>query len=94
MDHADPGSTERYARTLHLMRDMKAQGATILALANEGDTDVPALSTRMLTVPAATEWLLPIVEVIPLQFFSYFMSIQNGIDVDRPRNLVKAVVEE
>ncbi len=94
VDHADSGSVERYARTLHLMRDMKTQGATILALANEGDAEVPTLATHTLTIPATTEWLLPIVEVIPLQLFSYFMSIQNGIDVDRPRNLVKAVIEE
>lgn len=94
VDHADPGSTERYARTLHLMRDMKAQGATILALANQGDAEVSTLAAHTLTVPATTEWLLPIVEVVPLQLFSYFMSIQNGIDVDRPRNLVKAVVNE
>ncbi len=94
VDHADPGSVERYARTLNLMRDMQAQGATILALANEGDAAVPSIVTHTLTVPATTEWLLPIVEVIPLQLFAYFMSIGNGIDVDRPRNLVKAVVNE
>jgi glucosamine--fructose-6-phosphate aminotransferase (isomerizing) len=45
-------------------------------------------------VKPTTEWLLPLCEVVPLQMFSYFMSINNGIDVDRPRNLVKAVVEE
>ncbi len=93
-DPNDPGSLERYDRTLLLMRDMKAQGATILALANEGDPEVPALATHTLTVPVTTEWLLPMIEVIPLQLFSYFMSIQRGIDVDRPRNLVKAVIEE
>ncbi len=48
----------------------------------------------MLSVRPASELLLPICEVIPLQFLSYFMAINNGIDVDRPRNLVKAVVEE
>jgi glucosamine--fructose-6-phosphate aminotransferase (isomerizing) len=40
------------------------------------------------------EALLPICEVIPLQMLSYFMAMQNGIDVDRPRNLTKAVLVE
>jgi len=40
------------------------------------------------------EALLPIAEVIPLQLFAYFMAIHNGIDVDHPRNLTKAVLSE
>jgi glucosamine--fructose-6-phosphate aminotransferase (isomerizing) len=38
--------------------------------------------------------MLPICEVIPLQMFAYFMAVKNGVDVDRPRNLVKSVVRE
>ncbi len=94
VDHNEPDSVERYQRNLQLMADMKAQGANILAVANEGDGEVEALATHVIAVKPTSEWLLPICEVIPFQFFSYFMSINNGIDVDRPRNLVKAVVEE
>lgn len=39
-------------------------------------------------------YLLPIAEVVPLQLFAYFMAIERGVDVDRPRNLSKAVVEK
>jgi glucosamine--fructose-6-phosphate aminotransferase (isomerizing) len=63
-------------------------------VANDGDKEVAALANNVLSVRPASELLLPICEVIPLQFLSYFMAINNGIDVDRPRNLVKAVVEE
>jgi glutamine---fructose-6-phosphate transaminase (isomerizing) len=45
-------------------------------------------------VPAATELLLPIIEVVPLQLFAYHFAVQSGADVDAPRNLVKAVVKE
>jgi glucosamine--fructose-6-phosphate aminotransferase (isomerizing) len=45
-------------------------------------------------VDEASEALLPLFEVIPLQLFSYFMAINNGIDVDNPRNLTKAVLAE
>jgi glucosamine--fructose-6-phosphate aminotransferase (isomerizing) len=44
-------------------------------------------------VEPAGEYLLPIEEVIPLQLFSYFMALEHGVDVDRPRNLSKAVIE-
>jgi len=45
-------------------------------------------------VPEASEYLLPILEVVPLQLFAYFMALEHGVDVDRPRNLKKAVVDE
>jgi glucosamine--fructose-6-phosphate aminotransferase (isomerizing) len=45
-------------------------------------------------VQPASEYLLPIPEVIPLQLFAYFMALEHGVDVDRPRNLSKAVVEK
>jgi glutamine---fructose-6-phosphate transaminase (isomerizing) len=73
---------------------MKAQGANIVAIANEGDTIVAALANVTITVPELPESLLPIAEVVPLQMLSYFMAINNDIDVDHPRNLTKAVVQE
>jgi glucosamine--fructose-6-phosphate aminotransferase (isomerizing) len=94
VDYADGDSVERYERTLSLMSDMREQGAKILAVANTGDERVGSLAAHTIWVKPTTEWLLPLCEVVPLQMFSYFMSINNGIDVDRPRNLVKAVVEE
>ena len=94
VDHGDPDSVERYRRTLGLMSDMRRQGANILALANAEDAEVAALASHTISVEPTTEWLLPLCEVIPLQLFSYVMSVMRGIDVDRPRNLVKAVVEE
>jgi glucosamine--fructose-6-phosphate aminotransferase (isomerizing) len=93
-DPQDPESVERYEKVLHLMRDMRAQGATILAIANTGDNEIAALANDTIFVDAAREALLPIYETIPLQFLSYFAAIQNGIDVDHPRNLTKAVLAE
>ena len=52
------------------------------------------MAANVVFVPQVTEALLPILEVIPLQLFAYFMSLQKGLDVDRPRNLVKAVTVE
>jgi glucosamine--fructose-6-phosphate aminotransferase (isomerizing) len=73
---------------------MKEQGAKVIAIANAGDREVAELVTDCVEVQPATEYLLPIAEVIPLQLFAYFMALERGVDVDRPRNLSKAVVEE
>jgi glutamine---fructose-6-phosphate transaminase (isomerizing) len=85
---------QRYERILNLLRDLRKQGARVLCIANDGDRDVEALADQVIFVPDAEETCLPLLEVVPLQLFSYFMAIQAGIDVDKPRNLVKAVVTE
>lgn len=94
VDHALPDSVLRYEKTLGLLGDMRRQGAHVIALANRGDRDVAALASDCLFVAPASEYLLPIAEVIPLQLFSYFMALEQGVDVDRPRNLSKAVIED
>ena len=94
VDHANPESVERYGKVLQLMADMRAQGARILAIANAGDREVAKLATDIIGVEATNEALLTISEVIPLQLFAYFMAIGNGIGVDNPRNLSKAVLAE
>jgi glucosamine--fructose-6-phosphate aminotransferase (isomerizing) len=92
VDRADADSVLRYEKVLQLMRDMREQGAKILAIANTGDDAIAGLATHVIFVEEASEALLPLFEVIPLQLFSYFMAIKNGIDVDNPRNLTKAVL--
>jgi glucosamine--fructose-6-phosphate aminotransferase (isomerizing) len=94
VDRSDEGSVLRYTKVVQLMRDMREQGAAILALANTGDPAVGELANQVLEVDEAPEALLPIGEVIPLQMLAYFMAVQNGIDVDSPRNLTKAVLAE
>ena len=92
-DPSSADSRERYARTLHLLGEMKAQGARIVCIANTGDRDVPALATDCIFVEPASEHLLPIEEVIPLQLLSYAMAVEHGVNVDHPRHLSKAVIE-
>jgi glucosamine--fructose-6-phosphate aminotransferase (isomerizing) len=93
VDRSLDASQLRYEKTLQLLRDMKTQGAKVIALANAGDQEVADLVTDTVSIEPAPEHLLPISEVIPLQFFSYFMALEHGVNVDRPRNLSKAVVE-
>ena len=94
VDHANPNSVRRYDKVLALMRDMRQQGASIIAIANTADDAVPRIATHTVPVDETVEGLLTICEVIPLQLFAYFMAVHNGIDVDNPRNLSKAVLAE
>ena len=93
VDRSSEDSMLRYEKTMQLLREMQAQGAKVIALANEGDTEVAGLVSDCVFVKPAPEHLLPISEVVPLQLFAYFMALERGVDVDRPRNLSKAVIE-
>jgi glucosamine--fructose-6-phosphate aminotransferase (isomerizing) len=90
-DPALDESVTRYERTVNLLEILGRQGARVLAVANAGDTRVADLAEQTIEVPPAPEHLLPLLEVIPLQLFAYYVAIQNGVDVDRPRNLTKSV---
>jgi len=94
VDRADAESLLRYEKTIGLLEDLRAQGAKTIVLGNRGDEQLRGLASELVELEAADEYLLPIYEVVPLQMFAYFMAVRNGVDVDRPRNLVKAVVRE
>src|SRR5579875_1375427 len=64
-DQGHPDSVVRYQKTLQLMRDMQEQGATIFSVIVEGDREAANLSTYSVAVPAADEFLLPLLEVVP-----------------------------
>jgi glucosamine--fructose-6-phosphate aminotransferase (isomerizing) len=93
VDRSVDDSVLRYEKTLQLLGDMKRQGARVIAIANAGDREVQSLVTDCVFVEPVSEHLLPIPEVIPLQLFAYSTALEHGVDVDRPRNLSKAVIE-
>jgi glutamine---fructose-6-phosphate transaminase (isomerizing) len=94
VDRRLAASIRRYEKTLQLLADMKEQGARVIAIANEDDGEVRTLASDFVGVRPASEYLLPLLEVVPLQLFAYRMALEHGVDVDRPRNLRKAVVEK
>jgi glutamine---fructose-6-phosphate transaminase (isomerizing) len=93
-DRNDPGSLLRYEKNVSNMEGFKKQGATVIALASEGDAAIRQLADHTIFIPAAPELLSPILEIVPLQLFAYYVAAKRGLDVDRPRNLVKAVTLE
>jgi glucosamine--fructose-6-phosphate aminotransferase (isomerizing) len=93
-DADDPGSVLRYERNVSNMEGFKKQGGTVIAIATEGDTEIPELANHTFFVPKAPELLSPILEIVPLQLFAYYIAAKRGLDVDKPRNLVKSVTME
>ena len=93
-DRDDAGSIMRYEKNLANIRGVKQQSARVIAIANEGDREIGALADHTIFIPEAPELLSPILEIIPLQLFAYYMTVRKGLDVDRPRNLVKSVTLE
>ncbi len=93
-DRNDPGSVMRYEKTVSNIKGFKEQSATVIAIASAGDERVAELADQTIFVPQASELLSPILEIVPLQLFAYHVAVRRGLDVDRPRNLVKSVKVE
>ena len=93
-DRNDPGSVLRYEKNIANIRGFKQQSARVIAIGTEGDHDLESLADHTIFIPDAPELLSPILEIIPLQLFAYHMAVRKGLDVDRPRNLVKSVTLE
>jgi len=72
--------------------EMKARGATIIAVCEESDEEIKRLADDYIEVPnEIPEVLSPIPYVVPLQLFAYHMALERGCDPDKPRNLAKSV---
>jgi len=72
--------------------EMKARGASIIAIVEEGDEEIKALSDDYVEVPKGIpEVLSPIPFAIPLQLLAYYMALEKGLNPDTPRNLAKSV---
>jgi glucosamine--fructose-6-phosphate aminotransferase (isomerizing) len=93
----DPTSEESrmlYEKTLSNIQEVKAREGIVVAIATEGDQAVRKLADHVIELPQASELLLPILEVVPLQLLAYHIAVRRGCDVDQPRNLAKSVTVE
>ncbi|AFL87546.1 glucosamine--fructose-6-phosphate aminotransferase, isomerizing [Terriglobus roseus DSM 18391] len=93
-DGDDPDSVLKYEKTLSNIQEVTARGGRVIAIVVEGDTAVSSLVEHTITIPRASEALLPILETVPLQLLAYFIAVEKGCDVDQPRNLAKSVTVE
>lgn len=76
------------------IKEVVARGAVVIALANEGDTNIEAVADHVIELPEWEELTMPSLAIIPLQLFAYYVASLKGCDIDKPRNLAKSVTVE
>ncbi|GKX28344.1 glutamine--fructose-6-phosphate aminotransferase [isomerizing] [Vallitalea longa] len=85
---------ELYEKTVSNIKEVKARGANVLAIALEGNEEISKTADDVIYIPR-THWMFTsILENIPQQIFAYYISVGLGHDVDKPRNLAKSVTVE
>jgi glutamine---fructose-6-phosphate transaminase (isomerizing) len=83
-----------HPKVISNIQEIKARGATVIAVAEQGDKEASKYAENVWFVPA-TNWLMaPVLTVIPLQAFAMELANAKGLDVDQPRNLAKSVTVE
>ena len=83
-----------YEKTASNIQQVKARGATVLAVAQESKRQVYGEADHVLQVPDCHPLLFPVTEIIPLQLLAYYVALENGCDIDKPKNLAKSVTVE
>ncbi|MBW7453730.1 glutamine--fructose-6-phosphate transaminase (isomerizing) [Paenibacillus sepulcri] len=84
-----------YEKTLSNIKEVKARGAHVLGLVNEGtEVEVGKSIDELFAIPRTLPLLSPALSVVPLQLLAYYASLARGNDVDKPRNLAKSVTVE
>ena len=93
-DEAYPDSRTRYEKVLNNVKEVKSRDGILVSLGLEDDTELQENSDQYIVIPKTNEFLLPILEAIPLQLLAYHIADRRGCDVDQPRNLAKSVTVE
>lgn len=83
-----------YAKTISNMVEVKARGAFVLAVTNEGNREIEKVSDYTIYIPETNPFFTNSLAIIPLQLFGYYVAVGRGCDVDKPRNLAKSVTVE
>ena len=83
-----------HPKVISNIQEIRARGAKVIAIAEEGDKQVADYAEHVIFVPQSESMFAPILTVIPLQVFALELSTAKGLDVDQPRNLAKSVTVE
>ena len=74
--------------------EIKARRAHVVSIAKEGRTDIKEISREVIYIPDCCDEVTPLLTVVPLQLFAYYVAREKGEDIDKPRNLAKSVTVE
>jgi len=81
-------------KSMSNIKEVKARGAVVIAICKENLQESCQECDEQILLPRVNPLLAPIISVVPLQVFSYYMALYRGADVDKPRNLAKSVTVE
>lgn len=83
-----------YEKMISNIQEIKARGAHVLSIAKEGNRAIEAQSNEVIYIPPCRDELTPLLSVVPLQLFSYYVAKERGCNIDKPKNLAKSVTVE
>lgn len=83
-----------FEKMLSNMQEVKARGANVISITEEGNSEVEKSSDSVIYIPKVDNILAGILSVIPLQLLAYYVAKERGCDIDKPRNLAKSVTVE
>lgn len=92
-----PSPSESYElqrKVISNIQEIKARGARVIAIAEQGDTAAIQIADEVIPIPLADPLFEPLLAVTPLQMFAMELATAKGLDVDQPRNLAKSVTVE
>lgn len=84
-----------FDKMLSACQECRARGAFVIAITTQdGEADALKVADKAILVPKASEYLQPVISIVPLQFLAYWVAKRLGCDIDQPRNLAKSVTVE
>ncbi len=83
-----------HSKIVSNIEEVKTRGGKVIALINQGDTEIERLADATFVIPETLDMLTPILTSVPLQLLSYYVAVARGCNVDQPRNLAKSVTVE
>jgi len=83
-----------YEKMVSNIQEIKARGAYVLAIAKEGNTGIEEQSDEIVYIPQVRDEIAPLLSVVPLQIFAYYVAKKRGCNIDKPKNLAKSVTVE
>jgi len=93
-DSTNARSMLRYEKVLSNIEEVRAREGILIALVNENDMRISEMTEHVIEIPEISDYLLPLLLIVPLQLLAYHIAVMRGCDVDQPRNLAKSVTVE
>ena len=83
-----------YEKMVSNVKEIAARGARIIGLAKEGRKEIAEITDETIYIPEASDEVAPVLAVIPLQLFAYYVARERGCNIDKPKNLAKSFTVE